>query len=177
MLCSCGSTKIYDYVEYKEVPKEAVNIAIADFSSALQRQKDTNIVAVRVGIAYTSTDWFYITMIPWIDETNKFPVEMLDMYMGQIPLSHIPTEYIKRDNVLFVWHDPQQVLTQEIKEVLVNSNLVSYPEEDWFFSLDGTHLSYIFCKSKYKRKYYRKVFASYIVPLPSCRCVKTTGKE
>jgi hypothetical protein len=138
----------------------------------LRARKDSTIVAVNVGITYTSTDWFYISMIPWIDESNKFPIEILDMDMGKIPPSHIPTEYVQRNNVLFVWHNPQYILTRDIKRVLVNYELVSYPEDDWVYTLDGASVCYIFCKTNYKRKYYRKVIASYKIPLPSCRCTK-----
>lgn len=173
MFCSCHSIKNYDYklIECQKIPKEAVNIAIADYSKQLKRRKDlSHVVAVNVYVHFTTTDWFFISMIPWIDESDKFPIEYLDMYMGKIPPSHIPTEYVQWNNVLFVWHNPQHVLTEDIKRVLVNNKLVLYPGEDWVLTLDGTCLSYIFCKTNYKRRYYKKVTATYKTPLPSCGC-------
>lgn len=166
----CGTTKDYDYVKFKEIPKEAVNIAITDFYKTLQRQNDSSIVAVRIGITYTSTDWFYVSVIPWIDEANKYPIEILDAYMGQIPPSHIPTEYIKKKNILFVWHNPQVALTENIKSILVKYDLVSYPDEDWVYVLDGDYTSYIFCKYNYKKRFNRKLKTQYRTPLPSCGC-------
>ena len=60
---SCASTRNYDYVEYKETPKEAVNIAIADYSKRLKWHKDLrNVSAVNIRITYTSTDWFIISI-------------------------------------------------------------------------------------------------------------------
>lgn len=173
IFCSCATTKVYEYdvVEYKEPPKEAINIAIADYSKQLKRRKDlSHVVAVHVYIDFTTTDWFFISMIPWIDESNKIPIEYFDMYMGKIPPSHIPTEYVQWNNVLFVWHNPQHVLTEDIKRVLVNNKLVLYPEEYGVYTFDGTCLSYIFCKTNYKRRYYKKVTAAYKTPLPSCGC-------
>ena len=83
-LCSCCSLRVWDfeYVECKEIPKEAVNIAIKDYSKRLHRQKDTNITAVQVMVNYTSTDWFYLAMLPWIDEANKFNRDYLRPLVG-----------------------------------------------------------------------------------------------
>lgn len=41
IFCSCATTKVYEYdvVEYKEPPKEAINIAIADYSKQLKGKK------------------------------------------------------------------------------------------------------------------------------------------
>ena len=67
IFCSCLSLQNYDYqyVECQETPKEAINIAIADYSKKHLKQKNNGDVrAVDVHINYTSTDWFYISMVP-----------------------------------------------------------------------------------------------------------------
>ena len=96
MFCSCHSIKKYDYkhVECKEIPKEALNIVIADYSKRLRKRKDIdNITAVALYIDYTSTDWFYIGTKPWLPslddngdyhlKDDKFPIEELDEYIGK----------------------------------------------------------------------------------------------
>ena len=183
MIYSCGSINNYKYqhTEVKEIPTEAVNIAIADYSKTLQKRKDSsNITAVKLYISYTSTDWFYIAIKQWgaiLDEdgkyridADKFDIEELNKYMGQIPPSWIPTDYAEKDNVLYVWHDPQAVLTNNIKNILDKYDLIYHPGDPIILTTDGGDISYIFCKSNYKKKYYRKVKASLNTPLPSCGC-------
>ena len=185
---SCGSTRNYDYVECKETPKEAVNIAIADYSKQLKRRKDlSNVVAVHVRIHYTTTDWFYISMIPWqlyVDEdsgeyylTDRFLAKWLDENMGQVPPDWIPSDYMEKDGILYTWHDPQVVMTEDFKSVLSKYNLLHYPADDpMIVTLDGSYISYIFCKTNYKKRYYYRVKPRYNTPLPSCRCSKSTDK-
>ncbi len=183
MFCSCRSTKNYDYkyIECQEIPIEAINIAITDYSNRLRKRKDIdNITAVEVFIVYTSTDWFYIATKPWlpsIDESgkyhltdDKFSIEMFDKYLGQVPPSWMPTQYVEKDNVLYVWHDPQAELTENLKNALVKYDLFYDPEDEMIITTDGGDISYIFCKTNYKRKYYRRVKAPYNTPLPSCGC-------
>ena len=184
MFCSCHSTKNYDYkhIECHEIPKEAVNIAIADYSKRLKRQENPdNVVAVQVRVYPTTTDWFYIAMIPWqlyVDNdsgkcylTNRFLVSWLDENMGRIPPDWIPSDYLEKDGILYVWHDLQVVMTENFKSILAKYDLLHYPEDDAMtVTLDGSYISYIFCKTNYKRRYYRRVKASFITPLPACRC-------
>lgn len=190
MFCSCHNLKNFDYkhIECQEIPKEAVNIAIADYSKKLKRRKDiNNITAVQVYIAYTSTDWFYIAMRPWyprVDEfgkyhlfADKFEIELLDEYLGKIPPSWVPTQYAEKDSVLYAWHDPQAVLTENLKNVLIKNDLVYYPGDEQIVSFDGGDFSYIFCKTNYKKKYYRRIKAPFSTPLPSCRCSKHSDNE
>ena len=189
MLCSCHGIKNYNYkrIECQEIPKEAVNIAIADYSKQLKRRKDfSNVTAVELYITYTSTDWFYIGTKPWlprIDDksgrqyfADRFEIEELDEYMGKIPPSYIPTQFAEKDNVLYVWHDPQAVLTENLKNVLIKYDLVYYPGDKQIATLDGGDFSYIFCKTNYKKRYYYRVKPRYNTPLPSCRCNKSTDK-
>lgn len=172
---SCLTTRNYDYVECKETPKEAVNIAIANYSKSLKWHKDLrNVSAVNIRITYTSTDWFIIAMLPWIDEADKFSISELNKNEGSIPPFWIPTEYAEINNVLYVWHNPNVVLTTDIIEKLKKYNLIAKPEYEGLISLDGTNVSYIFCKTNYKKRYYRKVTVHYSTPLPSCRCSKST---
>lgn len=171
-LCSCCSLRVWDfeYVECKEIPKEAVNIAIKDYSKRLHRQKDTNITAVQVMVNYTSTDWFYLAMLPLIDEANKFNRDYLISNLGKVPNKYTPTEYVEVDGVLYVWHNPQMVLTEDFIEKLTHYNLVLGEDEVWILSTGGTYTSYIFCKYNYKKKYYRRVVSHYITRLPMCGC-------
>ena len=116
---SCLTTRNYDYVECKETPKEAVNIAIANYSKSLKWHKDLrNVSAVNIRITYTSTDWFFISMLPWIDEADKFSISELNKNEGSIPPFWIPTEYAEINNVLYVWHNPNVVLTTDVIEKL-----------------------------------------------------------
>lgn len=184
MFGSCQSIKNYDYkhVECQMVPREAVNIAIADYSKQLKKRKDiSRVVAVHVRIHCTTTDWFYISMLPWqlhIDDdsgeyylTDRFSVKWLDENMGKVPPDWIPSDYMEMDGILYTWHDPQVVMTEDFKSVLSKYNLLHYPEEDsMIVTLDGSYISYIFCKANYKNKYYRKVKAQYNTPLPLCGC-------
>ena len=171
-LCSCYSLKNYnfDYVEYNEIPREAVNIAIKDYSKRLHRQKDTNVTAVRVRVDYTSTDWFEVSMVPWIDETNKFNRDYLTPYVGKIPSKYTPTEYVEVDGVLYVWHNPQMVLTDDIIEKLTQYHIVLGKDEEWIVTTGGTYTSYIFCKYNYQKRYYRRVVSHYNTRLPACGC-------
>ena len=173
IFCSCATTKVYEYdvVKYKEPPKEAVNIAIADYSKQLKRQKDLgNITAVNMCIIYTSTDWFYISMHPWTDEADKFPISLLKEYEGEIPPEWIPTEYVEKNNVLYVWHNPQMALTADFIDILKKYNLVPNSDYEWMATIGATTIHYIFCKTNYKKRYFRKVKTRYITPLPSCGC-------
>ena len=181
MFCSCHSIQIYDYIECQEIPKEAVNIAISDYSKRLRKRKDiNNVTAVEVYIIYTSTDWFYIATKPWLpylDDNgkyrlldDKFPIEELDEYLGKVSPSWIPTQFAEKDDVLYVWHDPKTVLTENLKNILIKYDLVYYPGDEMTLTTDGGDISYIFCKTNYKRKYYRRVKAPFITPLPACRC-------
>ena len=183
MFCSCHSTKNYDYkyIECQEIPKEAVNIAISDYSKRLRKRKDiNNVTAVEVYIIYTSTDWFYIATKPWLpylDDNgkyrlldDKFPIEELDEYLGKVAPSWIPTQFAEKDDVLYVWHDPKTVLTENLKKILIKYDLVYYPGDEMTLTTDGGDISYIFCKTNYKRRYYRRVKTPYIIPLPACRC-------
>ncbi len=186
---SCCSVKNYDYkhIECQEIPNEAVNIAISDYSKRLRKRKDiNNVTAVKVYIGNTSTDWFYIATKPWrsfIDDesgkyyfTDRFDIELLDEYIGKIPPLRIPTQFVEKDDVLYVWHDPQAVLTENLKNVLIKYNLVYYPGDEMIVvTTDGGDFSYIFCKTNYKRRYYRRIIAHYATPLPSCGCGK--GKD
>ena len=181
---SCCSIKNYDYehIEWQQLPREAVNIAIADYSKQLSKRKDIrNVVAVDIFIGNTTTEWFYISFRPWqlnIDDasgttylTDKLQITMLNEYIGKIPPSWIPTDYMEKAGVLYVWHDPQIVLAEKIINVLAKYNLLNYSEnEEMILTTDGGDMSYIFCKTNFKRKYYRKVKASFITPLPSCGC-------
>ena len=172
---SCASTRNYDYVECKETPKEAVNIAIADYSKRLKWHNDLrNVSAVNIRITYTSTDWFIISMIPWIDEADKFSISELKEKEGGIPPFWIPTEYAEINNVLHVWHNPNVVLTTDVIEKLKKYNLIAKAEDEGLTSLDGTRVCYIFCKTNYKKRYYRKLTVHYSTPIPSCRCGKST---
>lgn len=181
-VCSCHSLKNYEYkhLECYETPKEAVDIAIADYSHALKKQKEiSDVVAVYIYIFPTSTDWFYISMVPWrlhVDDSSqyyladKFPIEFIDKNMGHIPPSWIPTDYVEKDNVLYVWHDPQIVLTEEMKRLLNQYDLIYYSGDLMSITTGSGDISYIFCKYNYKKKYYRKIKAPYLTPLPSCGC-------
>ena len=178
MFCSCCSIKNYNYkyVECQETPKEAVNIAIADYSKRHPKRKNLgDLTAVDVHITYTSTDWFYISMIPWIDEADKFPISILEENEGRIPPNWVPTECVEINNVLYVWHNPNVTLTTNVIETLKKYDLVLKAEDEWLTSLDGTHVSYIFCKTNYKKGYYRKVIVHYATPIPSCGC--SEGKD
>lgn len=183
MFCSCLGIKNYDYkhIECQEIPEEAVNIVITDYSKKLQKRKDiNNVTAVALYIDYTSTDWFYIGTKPWLPylddngsyqlKDDKYPIEELDEYIGKIPPYGIPTQYAEKDGVLYVWHDPQAVLTENLKNNLIKYDLVYYPGDEMIFTTDGGDLSYIFCKTNYKRRYYQRVKAPFNTPLPSCRC-------
>lgn len=184
VLHSSCSINNYDYkhIECQEVPQEAINIVIADYSKRLRKRKDINDVkAVMLYIDYTSTDWFYIGTKPWIPSlddngnyrinADKFPIERIDKYMGENqPYGFIPTQYAEKDNVLYVWYDPQAVLTEGVKNVLIKYDLVYYPGDLMIATTDGGDLSYIFCKTNYKRRYYRRIKAPYNTPLPSCNC-------
>ena len=171
---SCASTRNYDYVECKETPKEAVNIAVADYSKRLKWHNDLrNVSAVNIRITYTSTDWFIISMIPWIDEADKFSISELKENEGSIPPFWIPTEYAEINNVLYVWHNPNVVLTTDVIEKLKKYNLIAKAEDEGLTSLDGTRVCYIFCKTNYKKRYYRKLTVHYSTPIPSCRCGKS----
>ena len=171
---SCASTRNYDYVECKETPKEAVNIAVADYSKRLKWHNDLrNVSAVNIRITYTSTDWFIISMIPWIDEADKFSISELKEKEGSIPPFLIPTEYAEINNVLYVWHNPNVVLTTDVIEKLKKYNLIAKAEDEGLTSLDGTRVCYIFCKTNYKKRYYRKLTVHYSTPIPSCRCSKS----
>lgn len=175
MFCSCLSLQNYDYqyVECQEAPKEAINIAIADYSKKHLKQKNNGDVrAVDVHINYTSTDWFYISMVPWIDEADKFPISLLKENEGRIPPDWVPTECVEINNVLYVWHNPNVALTTNFIETLAKYDLVLKPEDQWIVSTDGTHVSYIFCKTNYKKRYFQKVMPLYATPLPSCGCSK-----
>ena len=173
MFYSCLSLKNYDYeyVERQETPKEAVNIAIANYSKRHPKRKDIgNVTAVDVQITYTSTDWFYISMIPWIDEADKFPISILEENEGRIPPNWVPTECVEINNVLYVWHNSNVTLTTNFIETLAKYDLVLKPEERLILTTDGTHVSYIFCKTNYKKRYFQKVMPLYATPLPSCGC-------
>lgn len=178
LVCSCATTLNYDVVEYKETPKEAINIAIADYSKNLHRPKHVgNVTAVNVRITYTSTDWFIISMIPWINEADKFPISVLKENEGGIPPEWVPTEYVVINNVLYVWHNPNVALTTDLIEVLIKYDLVPAPEYEWLMSLDGSNVDYIFCKTNYKKRYYRKVISHYNTPLPTCGCSKSKDNK
>ncbi len=183
LVCSCCSINNYDYqhIKVKEIPKEAVNIAITDYSKILRKRKDlSNITAVELYISDTSTDWFYIATKPWLPTVDdkgeyhltddKFPLEVLNKYIGQIPPSWIPTDYAEKDNVLYVWHDPKVVLTENVKSILNKYDLIYYPGDLMTITTDGGDISYIFCKYNYKKKYYQKIKAPFNTPLPSCGC-------
>ena len=173
IFCSCLSLQNYDYqyVECQETPKEAINIAIADYSKKHLKQKNNGDVrAVDVHINYTSTDWFYISMVPWIDEADKFPISLLKKNEGRIPPDWVPTECVEINNVLYVWHNPNVALTTNFIETLAKYDLVLKAEDQWMVSTDGTHVSYIFCKTNYKKRYFQKVMPLYATPLPSCGC-------
>ena len=175
IFCSCLSLQNYDYqyVECQETPKEAINIAIADYSKKHLKQKNNGDVrAVDVHINYTSTDWFYISMVPWIGEVDKYPISLLKKNEGRIPPDWVPTECVEINNVLYVWHNPNVVLTTDVIEKLKKYNLIAKAEDEGLTSLDGTRVCYIFCKTNYKKRYYRKVTVHYNTPLPSCRCSK-----
>jgi hypothetical protein len=175
MFCSCLSLQNYDYqyVECQETPKEAINIAIADYNKKHLKEKNNGDVrAVAVHINYTSTDWFYISMVPWIDEADKFPISLLKKNEGRIPPDWVPTECVEINNVLYVWHNPNVALTTNFIETLAKYDLVLKPEELLILTTDGTHVSYIFCKTNYKKRYFQKVKPLYATPLPSCGCSK-----
>lgn len=180
---SCCSVKNYDYkhIEYQVLPKEAVNIAISDYSKRLRKRKDiNNVTAVEMFICYTSTDWFYIATKPWLPilddngnyriDADKYELDVLDEYIGRIPPSWIPTQFAEKDDVLYVWHDPQAVLTKEMKNILAKYDLIFYPGDLIILSTDGGDISYIFCKTNYKKKFFRKIKTPFITPLPSCGC-------
>ena len=191
LFCSCLIIKNYDYkeIECKELPKEAVNIAIKDYSKRLKRQKDSSkIVAVLVFVQYTSTDWFYISMMPLQFQlcydssvlsylNDKYPVEWLDNDIGRIPSSWlIPTDFKEMDGVLYVWQDPQVVVTENLKSVLAKYDLLYYSkiEDPVFLSFNSApYINYIFCKTNYKKRYYYRIKAGALMPLPSCRCGKS----
>ena len=175
IFCSCLSLQNYDYqyVECQEAPKEAINIAIADYSKKHLKEKNNGDVrAVDVHINYTSTDWFYISMVPWIGEVDKFPISLLKENEGRIPPDWVPTECVEINNVLYVWHNPNVALTTNFIETLAKYDLVLKPEDQWIVTTDGTHVSYIFCKTNYKKRYFQKVMPLYATPLPSCGCSK-----
>ena len=147
IFCSCATTKVYEYdvVEYKEPPQEAINIAIADYSKQLKRQKDLgNITAVNMCIIYTSTDWFYISMHPWTGEADKFPISLLKEYEGEIPPEWIPTEYVEKNNVLYVWHNPKMALTADFIDILKKYDLVPDSDYEWMATIGATTIHYIF---------------------------------
>lgn len=185
--CSCHSLNNYDYkhIECQEIPQEAVDIAIADYTKRLKKQKVfDNVVAVHMRVHITTTDWFYISMIPWQlnkdDDsgkcylTDKFMVKWLDENIGKIPPDWIPSNYIEKNGILYVWHDPKAVLTENLKNVLIKYGLVYYPGDEMIVSTGGGYISYIFCKTNYKKRFYKRIQASYITPLPSCSCSKHT---
>jgi hypothetical protein len=175
IFCSCLSLQNYDYqyVECQEAPKEAINIAIADYNKKHLKEKNNGDVrAVAVHINYTSTDWFYISMVPWIGEVDKFPISLLKKNEGRIPPDWVPTECVEINNVLYVWYNPNVALTTNFIETLAKYDLVLKPEDQWIVTTDGTHVSYIFCKTNYKKRYFQKVMPLYATPLPSCGCSK-----
>ena len=135
-----------------------------------------NVSAVNVRITYTSTDWFIISMIPWIDEADKFSISELKENEGSVPPFWIPTEYTEINNVLYVWHNPNVTLTTDVIEILKKYNLIAKAEDEGLTSLDGTSVCYIFCKTNFKKRYYRKLTVHYSTPIPSCRCSKSTDK-
>ena len=167
---SCRSTLNYEYIEHKEIPREAVNIAIKDYGKRLRMRRDTSIVAVNIIITYTSTDWFTVTMLPYEGDDDKFPMYIVEEYMEQIPLSWIPTECVEENNILYVWHNPSLVLTKDFVKKLATYNLILGENEDWIVTSGGSHVNYIFCKYNYKKRYYRRVETHYLTPLPDCKC-------
>lgn len=186
MFYSCCSVNNYDYkhVECQYIPQEAVNIVIADYGKRLQKRKDlNNIKAVALYIDYTTTDWFFIVTKPWrpsLDDNgkyhlicDKYRIEKLDKCIGKIPSDWTPTQYAEKDGVLYLWHDPQAVFSENLRNVLIKYDLVYYPGNEMILTTDGGDISYIFCKTNYRRRYYRKVKARYNTPLPSCGCIKS----
>lgn len=89
----------------------------------------------------------------------------------------MPTEYVVINNVLYVWHNPNVALTTDLIEVLIKYDLVPAPEYEWLMSLDGSNVDYIFCKTNYKKRYYRKVTSDYNTPLPTCGCSKSKDNK
>lgn len=172
VLCSCCSLNVWDYghVECKEIPQEAVDIAIKDFSRRIRSRKNTNRATVNVLINYTSADWFEVAMLLRRDDADKFPLSELQENVGTVPPSWIPTDYVEKGNVLYIWHNPKKALTEDIVEKLYIYNRVLREDEDWIVMLDGSYTSYIFCKYNYKKRYYRRVVASYSTPFPTCGC-------
>ena len=172
VLCSCYSLKNYSYEseDCQEVPREAIDIAIKDYSKRLRSRKNASITAVNIRSVCTLTDWFYLAMLPWIDDADRFPLSELRKNIGEVPPSWIPTDYVEKGKVLYVWHNPKKALSEEIIEKLTQYNLVLGEDEDWIVTLDGSHTCYIFCKYDYKKRYYRRVVVSYGTPLPTCGC-------
>lgn len=171
IFCSCSSLKNHDYtfIDCNNIPIQSINISINDYHKRLLKQKEVIIAAVRVDVFYISEDWYYISMTPWISDVDKYPLNMLYENVNKIPTSMIPTEYIKKDNVLYVWHNPEKPLTEEFIATLMKYNLVLYPDEIAVFTTDGKHTYYIFCKSKSTKKFYRKETSNRL-SLPHCKC-------
>lgn len=168
-LFSCR-TIAYKVTECQEIPEEALNVAIADYNKILRRSPQRHAVAVH--ITYTSTDWFYIAMKPWDDENNKYNLSWLQENIGKVPFPwYYPTQYREIDNVLYVWHNPKVVLSEDVVSALVRYNLVYYPDDEMIVSNGGDLTCYVFCKSNH-RKYYRRIKPDDygFVPLPSCNC-------
>lgn len=178
--CSCSSVKMYkpeytydyEHIECQNIHREAIDIAIADYSQRLLMHEEySGISAVEILVACTSTDWFYVAMKPWRrNEVDKYPIATLEKFKGSLPPSWIPTEYMEENRVLYVWHNPHIALCEDVIETLAKYGLVLYPGEEWIITTDGGDMSYLFCKKNYKKKYYHKIYAPFITPLPSCRC-------
>lgn len=162
MFCSCLTIKNYDYIECEDIPREAIDIAIKSHNKRLQVHKNSDVIAVVLDAYYISERKLNLFMRESVkgDIVDKFPVETLYEYVGQIPSSSIPTDYIEINNVLYVWHNPHIVLGEEIINRLIKYDMVWYPGEEMIYTIGGTSIDYIFSTSNYKI-YIRKVVESY----------------
>lgn len=163
MFCSCLTMKKYEYVACNEIPQEAINIAIIDHNKGLKRQKDANIVAVGIYVRCTSKRMFDLSMKEWKSGENvdKFQVEDLYENLGYVPDDYwIPTEYIEKDGILYMWHNPYVALTEDVIEALIKNDMVFYPREEGGLTTGGTTIHYIFKKSNYNI-YTKKIIQGY----------------
>lgn len=167
ILHSCCALKNYDYevVKCQEIQREAIDVSIKDYDKRVLKRKRSNI-AIRVDVLYTTTDWFMVFFTPW--ENDNIPITILKKYKNQNPPSWIPTEYVENMGVLYAWHNPQKMLTEDVISTLTRYNLV-VSEEEWIVTTGEGGFYYIFSKSK-PQKYFRRVVRDWGTPLPACNC-------
>ena len=169
--CSCSTPKIV--MQQVEIPKDAIQIAIEDFSTKCRLYKEDSI--------FGATIW----NLPKEGRFKDFVVVSIMRYNEKVILGPEATigsmgkaesRIYERDGKLFLWRDDNCPLTRETMEIFRKHNLIEtntikmkypdYPRDD---SQKGA--DYFFCKDNlavYKRINTNKGMGYYEPPVLKC---------